>query len=498
MLSVNEMASVFCFAIEEGRVLEKELLLDGDRFVVRSDVYVTKLEAEEPKRVKEITSSLQFRMANLARLMEIFKRAAPSGTMCERSLVYILQDLASHGQEEGEPMLLPCCWYELRLSDVSRVIDRLFESVDYVDWREFLVHAMDLPVPTLREILAARDRFRAQDPDLREVVSLTQYHRTSLWFHDCSTESFEEFFDSHDEKLRQLLYDDATVSLRSCAQLFESCPSPEETLRRMLAKELLCRMYMTDRRSVNYTALLLAFCKDEKPRDGFAKALALALGSRVCADTEEGERYVKELVERKRDIISTSLEEKENDELLHTVWSLVMVRNQLPAQVAKMILKRLMRQIQRRIDGDSEDQESSLEDTNTFKLFGESVPDGVAEAESFGEYAWMESAPESVAEELVIYWLPLNTCITVLAAAVPWRVLNSEKIIGKCKTLAERLASVYEELRDVDLNDEKDVVLAHRLLNHEFMAQLLNTVGKFTVKSLASIVGEILLERRDA
>ena len=57
---------------------------------------------------------------------------------------------------------------------------------------------------------------------------------------------------------------------------------------------------------------------------------------------------------------------------------------------------------------------------------------------------------------------------------------------------------MYEELRDVDLNDEKDVVLAHRLLNHEFMAQLLNTVGKFTVKSLASIVGEILLERRDA
>ncbi|XP_043524914.1 uncharacterized protein LOC122536540 [Frieseomelitta varia] len=245
----------------------------------------------------------------------------------------------------------------------------------------------------------------------------------------------------------------------------------------MLAKELLCRMYMTDRRSVNYTALLLAFCKDEKPRDGFAKALALALGSRVCADTEEGERYVKELVERKR------LARQPPHEAL---------------EVAKMILKRLMRQIQRRIDGDSEDQESSLEDTNTFKLFGESVPDGVAEAESFGEYAWMESAPESVAEELVIYWLPLNTCITVLAAAVPWRVLNSEKIIGKCKTLAERLASVYEELRDVDLNDEKDVVLAHRLLNHEFMAQLLNTVGKFTVKSLASIVGEILLERRDA
>ncbi|KAK1133508.1 hypothetical protein K0M31_011312 [Melipona bicolor] len=299
MKSVNEMANVFCYAIEEGRMLEKELLLDGDRFVVRSDVYVTKIEAEERKLPKEITSSLRFQIASLARLMEIFKRAAPCGTMCERSLVYVLQDLASHGQEEGEPMLLPCRWYQLRPSDVSRVIDRLFVSVDYVDWREFLVHAMDLPAPTLREILVARDRFRAQDPDLREVVSLAQYHRTSLWFLE---QYFDElgrdssFEDSHDEKLCQLLNGDATVSL----QLLESCSSPEETLRRMLAKELLCRMYMTDRRSVNYTALLLAFCKDENPRDGFAKALALALGSRVCADTEEGEKYAKELLERKR------------------------------------------------------------------------------------------------------------------------------------------------------------------------------------------------------
>ena len=298
------MASVFCFAIEEGRTLEKELLLDGDRFVVRSNVYVTRVEAEEPRRVKEIASSLRFQVANLIRLMEIFKRVAPSGTMCERSFVYILQDLASHGQEEGEPMLLPCCWYELRLSDVSRVIGRLFGSVDHVDWREFLVHAIDLPTPTLQEILVARDRFRTQDPDLREVVSLAQYHRTSLWFLDCSQKNCVEQFDesgrnSYDEKLYHL-NEDAIVSLQSNAQLFESCSNPEETLRRMLAKELLCRMYMTDRRSVNYTALLLAFCKDENPRDGFAKALALALGNRVCADTEEGERYANELLERKQ------------------------------------------------------------------------------------------------------------------------------------------------------------------------------------------------------
>ena len=82
--------------------------------------------------------------------------------------------------------------------------------------------------------------------------------------------------------------------------------------------------------------------------------------------------------------------------------------------MAKTILKHLMRQIQRRIDRDSSDEESSEEGTNAFKLWGESIPESVAEVESFGsrEYAWMESAPESEEDHrVVIYWLPLDICV---------------------------------------------------------------------------------------
>ena len=42
-----------------------------------------------------------------------------------------------------------------------------------------------------------------------------------------------------------------------------------------------------------------------------------------------------------QDIISTSRKEKESDELLYTVRSLVMVRNQLPAQWGLNSLKNL-------------------------------------------------------------------------------------------------------------------------------------------------------------
>lgn len=85
---------------------------------------------------------------------------------------------------------------------------------------------------------------------------------------------------------------------------------------------------------------------------------------------------------------------------------------------------------------------------------------------------------------------------TVLAASLSWNVLHSE-LIGKCKSFPEKLASIYEELRDVDLNDEKDIVLAHRLLNHDFMIQFLSTTAKFTVKNMENMVQEILRERQD-
>lgn len=68
----------------------------------------------------------------------------------------------------------------------------------------------------------------------------------------------------------------------------------------MLAKELLHRMYLVNQNTVHYTAMLLSFCKDEDPREGLGKAFTLAMGGRVCTDTVKGERYAKELFEKRR------------------------------------------------------------------------------------------------------------------------------------------------------------------------------------------------------
>lgn len=314
--SVNDMSQVFCYAIEEAKFLEKEMLLEDDRFVIRSNVFVLKTSSSTPTSARESTSDSRFRIAQLSRLMEIFRRVAPHGTMSERAFVYILQDLVSHGMEEGEQISLPCSWFRLRPEDVVTLVDRLFESADRIDWREFIVRAMDLPIPTHRDILLARDRFRIRDQSLRELVTVPQFLWTPLWFLECTdtmvdvsrllTDNFqrnrEELYEEEIYHLDHDLFNRESLVRRSSSGFeLKTCNSkPEETLRLIMAKDLLCRMYMVDRQTINYTALLLAFCKDEDPREGFAKALALALGSRVCTDRQQGEKHAEKLYKRRR------------------------------------------------------------------------------------------------------------------------------------------------------------------------------------------------------
>lgn len=79
-----------------------------------------------------------------------------------------------------------------------------------------------------------------------------------------------------------------------------------------MAKELLGHTFSFSKNSVNYTAMLLAFCKDEDPREGLGKAFTLATGNRVCTDTAEGEKYIQELLKhRARHLHLTRMEATE-------------------------------------------------------------------------------------------------------------------------------------------------------------------------------------------
>jgi len=56
---------------------------------------------------------------------------------------------------------------------------------------------------------------------------------------------------------------------------------------------------------------------------------------------------------------------------------------------------------------------------------------------------------------------------------------------------------VYEELWDEELNDEKDIVLSHRLVNHRFILELFSISSKFVSRDMADILRSILMNRND-
>lgn len=182
------MANVFCFAIEEKRPIQQELLLVGDQFVVRPNVLMF---PEDYKQVvipiEEVPSPLRFRMVQLGRLIDIFQRIAPRGIVSERVLVYILQDLVSCGEEDCYPPFVPCAWRQLRPPDIETLVGRLFGAAKYIEWREFVLYAMDLPIPSHQDILRARAAFRMQDPESTETVTCEQFYSTPLWFLEIST-----------------------------------------------------------------------------------------------------------------------------------------------------------------------------------------------------------------------------------------------------------------------------------------------------------------------
>lgn len=55
----------------------------------------------------------------------------------------------------------------------------------------------------------------------------------------------------------------------------------------------------------------------------------------------------------------------------------------------------------------------------------------------------------------------------------------------------------YDELRDVELNEEMDIVLAHRLLNHDFIRELLRASNKFISRDMAGLLRGVLKDEDD-
>nr|CAH7723454.1 unnamed protein product [Callosobruchus chinensis] len=132
---------------------------------------------------------------------------------------------------------VPKMWFNLSPENIDKLVTELFGRFEMVPWKEFVLYNLMVPFPT--------------EDELKE-----NFDKVDLWF---------------EEKLEKL----------------------------QLIKDLLYKLYRVDETWVNYTAMLLDFCKGKTTPEGIGKALTLSLGTKVCSDKEMGdEQATKMLLER--------------------------------------------------------------------------------------------------------------------------------------------------------------------------------------------------------
>ncbi|XP_050527923.1 cytadherence high molecular weight protein 2-like [Daktulosphaira vitifoliae] len=137
---------------------------------------------------------------------------------------------------------------------VSNITDKtalyLCENITTVDWRDFAVQLFELPILKIDDLFFYRKEFNYHDQG-DETVSENIYKGTKLWFEDGS---------ERNNDIKLLLY-----------ELFKV------------------------KNGFNYSAMLLAFCRDAKSWIGLKKAFCLIFDNNPQEDLKEANNHIREL-----------------------------------------------------------------------------------------------------------------------------------------------------------------------------------------------------------
>lgn len=242
--SIELACEVIGKAVEAEMEIQAMLVLDGDKFHINPNIQLFEEPLPEPELpLEEKVREYIFTVDQLEEMVNILQDLAPYGYLPERSFVFLLQDMIVQNAEDGKNPMVPRLWQKLLPTDVPEVAYQFFGNAEFVDWKDFVLYNLYVGFPTEEDLMNAREDFRCFDPDTTEVVMSYQYWKVKFWF--------EEEIDK---------------------------TSPVSVYRLSRIKDLLYKMYRINEDQINYTALLLGFCKDVEPVKGFVKALELSLG----------------------------------------------------------------------------------------------------------------------------------------------------------------------------------------------------------------------------
>ncbi|PZC73508.1 hypothetical protein B5X24_HaOG209440 [Helicoverpa armigera] len=265
--SVDRLCKYLQMAVENGRRIQETLVLEHDTFMI--DPNLLQFAPPEPPQdtgdASEVVGNMDFKISQLATLRSQFKIVAPTGIILQQAFIYLLQDFFFFGKETCDGPLFPEAWININPEEVPKLTFLLFGDTVYVDWRDFLIYCLNIRFPDVDELLDIRKRFRCHDRTSTELISRDDFIAEELWF--------EQDFDPENK---------------------------HENLRKNLIKHFLFELFETEENMMNYSAFLLAFCKNPDPIKGFVTALSMAVGKKTCFEPEECEEVVCKLIKFKQ------------------------------------------------------------------------------------------------------------------------------------------------------------------------------------------------------
>ncbi|XP_057326944.1 uncharacterized protein LOC130668606 [Microplitis mediator] len=525
--NVDYLIKLFHIAIDDGRIFEEEIVLVDDCFVIQRDLSTIDTLASEDDK----SDDFKFRIEQLWYLKDVLQSVEPSGIISKVPFVYILQDLVictedGEDEEEEEELgegeykisSLPKAWFELTPGEIEEIVDEIFKD-DTVDWREFIIYALDIYL-SQDALLDALYAFKKLDTNNDEIISTEEFLSVHLSPFNLESDHEadekvvrEEIFDKEIEKeilekeiLKNIdrnngikLENEQTVEVTGGNEEIvdgkeinrEEESSDEEIERLYLMKLFVCKIFsIDDDNNVNYMEILFAFCKDDNPVYGFGKALSVALGQDICLDYEEGERYVVN-VEKK--YLAKEVRKQAKEMCRRCVDQLIDgVINYCDGSAIEINETANVKSDDNPYEDDDMQVMTHKDDIDLVLINNEDFYDyqnhNVIYFNAGGHRARRTSTRK------VIYWISINLCEAVLVKLLPNKVIEHINISTEM-SLNENLQVVSSEVQcNIKMNPK--FVLAHRLIRHDFIIKLLESTNKFTNKNLNSVVRKIMEERK--
>lgn len=163
----------------------------------------------------------------------------------------------------------------------------LGNNLTTIDWRDFVVQCMELPNPNMEQLLFYRKLFQTYDIG-DETITMENYDTIKLWFENESNRYNE-------------------------------------------AKWLLYDMYKIQNR-LNYSVMLLAFCRDKQPWIGLIKSFGLSLGWNPFETLnlyQSNYHYKETEIDTENEINNNNLSDLHNDKCIidHNTITLILTAN---------------------------------------------------------------------------------------------------------------------------------------------------------------------------